>query len=100
MSDDIPIREMYPSLWAEIVKYQHKRKGARAVYAFGDGPPTDPSPYLWPSVCGIRDVDAKYQEEYRVLGNRWRLYFVEERYCDRSYEANVVDVLKVIIGLK
>ena len=59
-----------------------------------------PAPYLWPSVCGISDVDAKYQEEYRVLGNRWRLYFVEERYCDRSYEANAVDVLKVIIGLK
>ena len=59
-----------------------------------------PAPYLWPSHCGVRDVDAKYQEEYKVLGNRWRLYFVEDRFCDRSYEANVVDVLKVIIGLK
>lgn len=57
-------------------------------------------PYIWQSTCGVRDVDAKYQEEYRVLGCRWRLYFVEDRFCDRSYEANVVDVLKVIIGLK
>ena len=70
------------------------------VYAFGEGPPTDPAPYLWESVCGVRDPDSKYQEEYRVLGNRWRLQFVEARYCDKSYESNLVYILKVIIGVK
>ena len=64
--------------------------------------PLDPYE-IWQIYCGIRDVDAKYQEEYRVLGNaKWRTYVTAERYSvfrDKSYEENALEVSRALIGL-
>tara|TARA_R110000751_G_scaffold42077_2_gene98163 strand:+ start:2021 stop:2248 length:228 start_codon:yes stop_codon:yes gene_type:complete len=58
-------------------------------------------PMVWQSRCGVRGVYTKYQEGYKVLGNQWKMAFLDHRYSeikDMSYISNTLEVSKVLVG--
>lgn len=57
---------------------------------------------VWQIYCGESNPYSKYQEEYKVLGNKNRpeiAAYLFNSVRDRSYEANAGAVSRVIMGL-
>ena len=60
------------------------------------------SEYIWQIYCGVCGPYAKYQEEYRVLGNPIRTEVAVHLFSpprDRSYEANARAVSRMLMDV-
>ena len=58
-------------------------------------------PLVFQTRCGVKGIHSKYQETFRVLGNKWKFSHFE-RYSeakDMSYVSNALEVSKALVGL-